>query len=143
MFKFWKKDKAAGNTEGNTEGEVIHEVKIEPTTEHVHDETCNHEHQTVTSEIVVEEPKEEKKAVPLGYREAKYLKKARYDKIAPKFNTAYVLKNIKTNQIAEIRAASSFHACNLIGWNKNKVVVVSESVIPEPKETVNDAVAHN
>jgi hypothetical protein len=63
---------------------------------------------------------------PLTYKEMKALKKSRYEKIASKFNKAYVLKNKRTGQIVEIRAINAFHACNIIGWKKNKVKVLEE-----------------
>jgi hypothetical protein len=84
---------------------------------------------------------EEKPEIPpLTYKEMKYLKRSRYETDVmnnPKFKKAYLLKNIRTGQMAEIRAASSFHACNIIGWKVNRVVVMSEKDIPEnvPAET--------
>ena len=75
--------------------------------EHVHDENCQHE------------------PPPLTRKEAKHLKRAKYNPNDNKFNTSYVIKNTKTGQIVEIRAASSFHACNIIGWKPNKVVVLA------------------
>jgi hypothetical protein len=71
---------------------------------------------------------QEKENAPLTFKEMKAMQKAGYEKIVEdkKFTKMFVLKNIKTNQIAEIRAASSFHACNIIGWKANKVVVIQE-----------------
>ena len=80
--------------------------------------------------IELSEPQE----IPLTYKELKSLKKARYDEIAPKFKNVFVLKNKKTGQIAEIRAASSFHACNIIGWRKNRVQVIQERSITKEEE---------
>jgi hypothetical protein len=71
---------------------------------------------------------------PLTYKEMKYLKRSRYETDVmnnPKFKKAYLLKNIRTGQMAEIRAASSFHACNIIGWKANRVNVISEKEIKE------------
>ena len=97
---------------------------------------------TDNAEIVVapkEEAKEtkevkEEQPAPLTYKEMKSLQKARYEDIAknPRFKKAYLLKNNKTGQMAEIRAASSFHACNIIGWKANKVTVLKETEIKEP-----------
>jgi len=36
----------------------------------------------------------------------------------------YVIRNKRTNKIAEIKAASSIHACNLIGWRSRHVSVL-------------------
>jgi len=109
------------------------DVVIQPKENHVCDENCKHEKP--------EEKEEEKEEVPpLTMREMKYLKRARYGEIAGKFNKAFVLKNRRTGQIAEIRAVSSFHACNIIGWKPNRVVLLETKDIekektPEP-ETV-------
>jgi hypothetical protein len=93
----------AANPPGNeVENNVTH------TDEHVCDENCQHN------------------PPPLTRKEAKYLKRAKYNPNDNKFNTSYVIKNNKTGQIVEICAASSFHACNIIGWKPNKVVVLAK-----------------
>ena len=63
----------------------------------------------------------------LTEKELKSLKKAKYEEIAHNndYKDMYLLKNIKTNQIVEIRAASSFHACKIIGWKPKSVNVIS------------------
>jgi len=77
---------------------------------------------------------------PLTHKEMKALKRSRYEEVRHRFNTAYVIKNIKTGQVAEIRAASPVHAANLIGWRPNKVKVleqkVSEEVLKQSPEDV-------
>jgi hypothetical protein len=75
---------------------------------------------------------------PLGYREMKYLKRANYEKIVanPKFTHSYLLQNKRTGQMAEIKAASAYHACNIIGWKANKVQVIMEKeIVAEPETT--------
>ena len=78
--------------------------------------------------FMVPDPKTKKKEVPqdapLTWKEERSLKKARYNEIFPRFKTAYVLRNKRTGQIAEIRAASSYHACKIIGWKSTKVQVL-------------------
>jgi len=59
---------------------------------------------------------EEEQQPTITIKELKALKRSRYDKIAEKFQYAYVLKNKRTGLVVEIRAASSVHACNIIGW---------------------------
>jgi len=88
---------------------------------------------------VTDQLEEEEEIPPLTYKEARALKKARYDKVAPKFNTAYLLKNIRTGQIVELRAASSTHACNIIGWKPRKVRVLETKIIEDPKITTNQS----
>ena len=67
-------------------------------------------------EVIEEEP-------TIGWKEFRALKKSKYEKIAHKFDKIFVLLNKKTGVMVEIRAASSFHACNIIGWRPNHVVV--------------------
>jgi len=84
----------------------------------------------------IEKQKEDDEPPPLTYKEARALKKSEYsDKIAnnPKFKDVYVLRNKKTGQVVEIRAASSVHACNIIGWRSRKVEILQHTVIEEPK----------
>ena len=134
---------------------------------HKHDENCKCDHAEmpvsevvqasstpVTAEVVnapgdgwkeVPTKKEEvKDEIPsITFKELRALKKAKYDKIYNKFKTAYLLKNTKTGQIVEIRAASSFHACNIIGWKKNHVKVISTKEVTEeakPVELTSDVV---
>lgn len=83
--------------------------------------------------IIASKKEEQKQSAPLTYKEMKSLQKSRYEDIAknPKFKKTYLLRNNKTGQMAEIRASSSFHACNIIGWKANKVTVIKETEIKE------------
>jgi len=71
--------------------------------------------------------KEEPTFQPLTWKEQKALKKAKYSEIErlKKFPDVYVIRNKRTNQMAEIRAASACHACTIIGWKPNKVRVMN------------------
>jgi hypothetical protein len=88
---------------------------------------------------VTDQLEEEEEIPPLTYKEARALKKAKYHEVAPKFNTAYLLKNIRTGQIVELRAASSAHACNIIGWKPRKVRVLDTKIIEDSKTTTNQS----
>lgn len=136
---FGKNKNKTDSMEKNIEVETPITAEITP--------TSNSDVATVDHNEIVQHPKETKetketqeetKTPPLTYKEMKALKRARYeDKIMfnPMFKKAYLLQNIKTGQVAEIRAASSFHACNIIGWKVNKVRLISEKIIEEKKET--------
>ena len=82
---------------------------------------------------------------PLTYKEAKALKRSRYDKdIAnnPKFKHAYVIQNKKTGQIVEIRAASAVHASNIIGWKPKRVKLLDVRCLekhPEPETSASSS----
>src|ERR1035437_8963255 len=60
----------------------------------------------------------------LTAKDIKNLKRNRYDLIATKFNEGYVLRNFKTKQVVEIRAASGYHAIGLIGWRPRHSEVI-------------------
>ena len=81
---------------------------------------------------------------PITWKEIKHLKRAKYDTIKDNFKTAYVLLNKKTGQIVEVNAASSFHACNIIGWKSKKVKVLETKDltkgqgVPETQERVDE-----
>jgi hypothetical protein len=80
----------------------------------------------------VQIPEEQEQIIPsVGLKEMKALKKARYNEIAEKYKTSFVLKKKKTGQIVEIRAASSFHACKIIGWKPTQVSVLEVSEVEE------------
>jgi hypothetical protein len=59
-----------------------------------------------------------------------------YGKIKERFNRAFVLRNIKTGMVVELRAASSTHACTMIGWRPNNVRLLN--VIELEKKEVDD-----
>lgn len=74
---------------------------------------------------------------PLTWKEARALKRARYEeRIAhnDKFKKAYVIRNKRTNQVAEIRAASPLHAVNIIGWKAGKVELMGVVDILTPSD---------
>jgi len=84
-----------------------------------------------------ESQEDSQEPAPLTYKEAKALKKSRYETdIAnnPKFKKVYVIRNKKTNQIVEVRAASSCHACNIMGWKPNKVQLLSENDVEQQEQ---------
>ena len=94
--------------------------------------------ESVTTATTEEKDVEFPQPPPLGYREMKYLKRANYEKIVanPKFTHSYLLQNKRTGQMAEIKAASAYHACNIIGWKANKVQVIMEKeIVAEPETT--------
>jgi len=72
---------------------------------------------------------EEVKIPPITWREIKYLRRAKYDKIKDNFKKAFVLLNKRTGQIVEINAASPAHACNIIGWKARKVRILETKVL--------------
>ena len=72
---------------------------------------------------------------PLTWKEMKALKRARYHEIIEKFNKAFLLKNRRTGQVVEIRAASAFHACKIIGWKPNRTKLLGVTDLNETEET--------
>lgn len=81
---------------------------------------------------IKQEQKQEKKQViipPIGPREIRALNDNRYEKISKNFDRIFLIQNKRTQQIVELRAASSFHACTLIGWRPRHVKVIEEKSI--------------
>jgi len=52
------------------------------------------------------------------------LKVAGYMEASEKYDTAYVILHHKTGKIAELWAASSIHACTMLGWNPKRVTLL-------------------
>ena len=87
---------------------------------------------TIDKIVEGDEPDE---PAPLTYKEAKAFKKSKYgEKIAnnDKFTKIYIIRNKRTNQVVELRAASPIHACNIIGWKPRKVQVLDVKTIEKP-----------
>lgn len=83
----------------------------------------------------VEEVKEEE-VPPITTKELKALGRAKYDEIRQKFDNIYVLRNKRTKQVVELVAASSVHACKIIGWRPRLVEVIETKV--KEKEVVTE-----
>ena len=71
----------------------------------------------------------------LTYKEFRALRKAKYDE---KFSNnpdldTFVLRNFRTGQIVELKAFSSYQACNIIGWKPNQVRVIKQIKANEQK----------
>jgi hypothetical protein len=82
-----------------------------------------------------DEENEAVETVPLGWREAKALKRSKYSEKQSSYKTEFILANKKTGQIAEIKGISFLHACNSIGWRDRHVQVleIKEVVTEEEK----------
>ena len=113
------------------EVEIVVVNKTEPITTVVNNDN--------SPEIVQESNPHNPQVPSLTYKEAKALKRSRYGEIEknPRFKNSYVLLNKRTNQIVEIKAASSFHACNIIGWKANRVQVLATNTLKEEMSTIN------
>ena len=74
----------------------------------------------------------------LTWKEARALQKSNYYKVKDKYNTAYILQNKKTLQVAEIQATSSFHACTMIGWKPHKTKVIDVISVKERQEIIDE-----
>lgn len=67
-------------------------------------------------------PEEEKVGVKINAKDYAWLKKNNYEEARRKFKTTYILQHKKfPDKIVELRAASSFHACNMIHWKPKQV----------------------
>jgi hypothetical protein len=72
----------------------------------------------------------------------KALKRVNYEtKIMnnPNYKIVYLLGNTKTGQVVAIRAASSFHACQIIGWKSSRVKLLGSKVVEEIEKEKQEA----
>jgi hypothetical protein len=89
---------------------------------------------TTFTEVKTEKPLAEPKPQPrLSKKEIRSLKDSKYNENINKYNTSYVLLNNKTGMIVEMKAASSVHACNMIGWR-----IKNCTLLDTIKDTVNN-----
>ncbi len=100
----------------------------------------------VTTEVVEKKDfSKQPQSAPLTYKEMKALKRANYEtKIMnnPEYKTVYLLGNTKTGQMVAIRAASSFHACQIIGWKPSRVKLLGSKVVEEIEKEKQEAAKH-
>lgn len=111
------------------------EAKTEVKTEVVSEENTKETEVKVRTDITAEDIKEQIESVPkeetiiippIGPREVRALNRNNYEKVSQNFDRLFLIQNKKTQQIVELRAASSVHACNLIGWRSKNVTVLEE-----------------
>ena len=74
----------------------------------------------------------------IGPREFRYLKKANYKKISGKFKKIFVIKNTRTGAVVELKGASSFHVCKMIGWKPTQVRLIEEKNVPDEIEKIEE-----
>ena len=123
------------NTEDETKENVAEEDGIEKPTIDTSIQTSiidTDATKLLTEEDSIEKVEEKEEVPPLTWREAKALKRSRYEeKIAhnDKFTKFYTIRNKKTNQVVELRAATPLHACNIIGWRLKKIQVLNVRTI--------------
>jgi len=86
--------------------------------DHVHSETCGHSSHQKSSASHNHQPQ-------LTSKEMNALKKGKYHEAINKFKLSHVILNKKTGVIVEMKAASSVHACKMIGWKPNHCKVLS------------------
>ena len=73
-------------------------------------------------------------APSVGYKEFCALKKAKYMTTSMKYNKLFVLRKVKTDQVVELRAASAYQACKMIGWKPRQVRLVEEKEVKSEKK---------
>jgi len=60
------------------------------------------------------------------------LRANRYAEMCSQWNKVYLIRNTKyPDKVAELRALSLIHACNLIGWRSRQVELISVVEIDE------------
>jgi hypothetical protein len=60
------------------------------------------------------------------------LRKNKYEEVQKKYTDVFILKHKNfPNKVVELKAASSVHACNLIGWRPRHVELVQKDTDKE------------
>lgn len=115
--------------EKNEKNEISEDSGTEPITADVVDTTTSnnkaehHEHH-------------EREQVYLSKKEVANLKRNGYEQAMRMFKETFVILNKKTGMVVEMKAASSTHACNMIGWRPKNCKVMKVEVREEPKAEV-------
>jgi hypothetical protein len=78
---------------------------------------------------------EEQNKPHITLKEFKALKRSNYDKISSKFQYSYVIRNKKNGMVVEVKAASSLHAANIIGWRPRHTELIEVIDTQKVKET--------
>ena len=94
--------------------EINREIINSPDKE-CHDENYNHtqhDHNQNTKSI--------------SKKEYNSLKAHKYEEAVKKYKTSYTVMNTKTGLIVEMKAASSLHACTMIGWRAKNCKILKE-----------------
>ena len=86
----------------------------------------------LTSQTIEDVDKQETPSIT--WKDIKALKRSKYFKIKDKYDKAFVLSHNKTGAIVEIQAASSFHACNIIGWRPRHTKVIEVINVKDKKK---------
>jgi hypothetical protein len=102
------------------------DVTVTPT-----DATKHHEHK--------HEHKHEQ--VYLSKKEVNNLKRNGYEQAMRLFKETFVILNKKTGMVVEMKAASSTHACNMIGWRLKNCKVMKVEIREEPKAEIKEVSA--
>lgn len=90
------------------------------------------ENVTVLETELKEETKEKTSApkINISSKDFSFLRKNRYDEIRSKFKNVYILQHKKfPEKIVELRASSAVHACNLIHWKPNQVILLETKMV--------------
>jgi hypothetical protein len=119
---------------------------IVPNDERISTETIpSTEGPVVIEDVEKKDVPKQPQSIPLTFKEMRALKRANYEtKIMnnPNYKNVYLLGNTKTGQMVAIRAASSFHACQIIGWKPNRVKLLGTKSIEEIEKEKKEAIQH-
>jgi len=81
------------------------------------------EETTKAISLEVGEETVEEEVPSLTMKDFRWLKKSNYEEERKKYSTTYVLKH-KTGKVAELKASTPFHACQMIKWKPNQCKVI-------------------
>jgi len=80
-----------------------------------------------------------KKDAGLGEKEFRCLKRNKYEELSRSYTKSFLLQHKKYhNKVVEIKATTPAHACYLIGWKPNQVILLQEKEV----EVVSENISH-
>lgn len=123
---------ASATTETSISASPSAATSTTESTHHVHSANCEHPI-----------AKQSKEKLPSGKdmeKDTRSLKASRYGEIKDKFDKTFVIENKKTGRVVELKAASSTHACKLIGWRPNNVRLIDVMEGTKNEEKVTETV---
>ena len=105
-----------------------------PPEPHVHHPGCGHVHDAGPSRSPHSNPGFRGPTRRDIDRDAKNLNLSGYGAIKDKFDKSFVIMNTRTGMVVELKAASSLHACNMVGWRQRytRVLEVKDTKKEDP-----------
>jgi hypothetical protein len=127
MFNMFKKNESQEDVKTTVISNQPIDVELKQ--ENIVSESVNKSEDIVSEASSIKEENdisEEDKGHFLTPKDIKSLKNSNYENESKKYNKIFIIKNKKTKQIVEVKAASTVHACKFIGWRPRQTILIEE-----------------